>query len=352
MKLINSSMNFIFIMSLVVLPGAAFAAASPACLNKSSGVWDYGFAPSACSVSPQQTQDFVHAQYGPVLFKDAQAAQGGRAQYMSEMYPVLRETAKYYIHRRNPSVSPAEEDAFVLALMVLVDHESMWTHYRLGADSIVRFLRGDSLHGFGIMQIDDRSHSTAINQGKGVDLVENMIYGLDIFYTSWVASAQAACVSSASNYKDRTRSAWAAYNGGPGSICRWTNPKSPYAQHDIDFNLQYQRQAWRTFVADTKAPSKLDVKCLAEGSRPCAILKKVPAPPKAKPPVVLSVAQLNPEIHYRFLRECPKAVCDLVPSAVRGGNSLNVISEVTEGWVQVESEKSTGWIKRSELVTE
>lgn len=343
------------ILFLSLVGPADFAdAASPKCFNRISGSWNFGNAPSGCNVNPMQATATVRSQYGAVLFDDAMPGEE-RNRYMSEMYPTLRETARYYIHRRNPRVSPAEEEAFIFALVTLANQESYWTHYRNGTDGIVRFMRGDNLHGFGIMQVDDRSHLVAINQGKGVDLVENMIYGLDIFYDAWVKSASVSCVSSASNFKERTRAAWAAYNGGSGSICRWKNPSSPYAKNDRDFLERYERRVWTKYVADVNATAKIDVRCLAEGVRPCVKPGSIPKLAEMvedvlPQPANLPVAWLKRDVHYRFMRTCASATCDLVPGAVRGGGSVGVLSEdEAAGWVQVLHLGRIGWIPRNDL---
>lgn len=239
------------------------------CLNQLSGSWNFGTAPSACNVSPAQSTAFVKGQYSPVLFRDGAAT--ARTDYMSELYPVARELGTYYIKRRNPNVSGAELNGFLAGFYALLNQESFWTHYRLGTDALVRYMRGDSLHGYGIMQVDDRSHSVAIGQGKGVDLIDNMIYGLDIYYSAWVKSASASCVSSSSNYEERARSAWAAYNGGSGSICRWTNPNSAWAANDNGYITKFRARAWLGSVASLTKAAALDVNCMAEGARPCAL---------------------------------------------------------------------------------
>jgi hypothetical protein len=243
---------------------------STACLNKTGGTWDFGESPDACDVSDQEATAYVASQYAAVIFDDASAKSGGRPRYMSEMYPVLREMGTYYIKRRNPSVSAAELDGWLHALFTLAHQESFWTHYRSGTDKVLRFMRGDSLHGYGLMQVDDRSHSKAINQGQGVDLADNLLLGLDIFYANWVRSATASCVSSPSDYHSRARAAWAAYNGGQGSICRWTNSNSQWAANDKGFEAKFSGQRWLPYVSNPNASSPLDVRCLAEGSRPCA----------------------------------------------------------------------------------
>src|SRR5665213_938890 len=182
----------------LLLTGAALCLSLPlnggtvstiVCLNKNtSGSWNFGSSPSGCNISSFQTVDFVKSHYNEVTFVDATATNGGRAGYVNEMYLLLTETGQYYIKQRNPAVTPAEEEGFVLALLTLASQESVWTHYRLGSDGVYRYMRGDSLHGFGLMQIDDRSHAVDIKAGKGEDLLENILYGLDIFYASWVKS--------------------------------------------------------------------------------------------------------------------------------------------------------------------
>jgi hypothetical protein len=223
--------------------------------------------PSACSVSPAQSPSYAAAQYAPVVFHDGADAQKA---YVSSLYAFAREIGTYYIKRRNPSVSAAEIDGFLQGFFTLMNQESFWTHYRLGTDGILRYMRGDSLHGFGLMQVDDRSHSVALNQGKGVDLADNILYGLDVYYAAWVRSAKANCVSSASNYEARARASWSAYNGGPGALCRFANTTSKDADKDAAYASKYRARAWLGFVADTRAGTHLDVVCLAEGKRPCA----------------------------------------------------------------------------------
>lgn len=235
------------------------------------GDWEFGKVPMACDVRPFHTQEFVVLQYGPILFDDTKSAteEGGRELYMSQMYPVTRDMARYYIRRRNPIVSKAEEEGFLHALFALVTQESVWTHYRKGEDGIVRSMRGDSLHGYGLMQIDDRFHTRDINKGKGIDLASNMLMGLDEYYANWVKSARAKCVKSKTDWQARARSAWSAYNGGPGKICRWNLRKNRHAKKDAGYRKNYIGKRWLNLVADIEAPAPLDVRCLAEGKRPC-----------------------------------------------------------------------------------
>lgn len=257
-------------------------AATPAywdCQNKyTKGAWDFGRAPGACNVKNHMEPASVNSQYKPIVFEESKTLSSERLRYMSDMYPILRDVGTYYLKKRKPTVSAAELNGFLEGLYTLANKESFWTHYRNVGDGVLRYMRGDNGHGHGVMQVDDNSHQVALSQGKGVDMVGNMIYGLDIFYKAWVNSATASCVSTASNYKARARSAWSAYNGGSAKLCRWTDARSPYASFDADFLKMYDAKAWQNFIKDKAALSPIDVKCLTEGLRPCGLPSTTPAP--------------------------------------------------------------------------
>ena len=119
------------------------------------------------------------------------------------------------------------------------------------------------------MQIDDRWHFTAINNGKGWQLIDNLIYALEIYYSEWQRAAQAWCVSSADAWRARSRSAYSAYNGGPSQICRWADPDSMWVGFDRAFADKYDFQAWTSYVSDASAASPINVICLVEGNEVC-----------------------------------------------------------------------------------
>lgn len=244
---------------------AAFPCAVPL-----SGDYKFGTAPKACRVSDMQSPTTVELEYSKVIFHERRVVSGERERYMNALYPVLRDTAKYYIHRRNPRVSPAEEEAFTLGFLTLAHQESVWTHYRRGNDGVIRYMRGDGLHGFGLMQIDDRSHAVNIRAGKGADLMQNIVYGLDIYYSGWIKSIKAVCVNSESNFKNRARAAWSAYNGGPRAICRWANRRLAASAPDNMYSKKYDSQAWISLISDLKGRSSINVPCMIDGVRPCA----------------------------------------------------------------------------------
>ena len=273
MKQIKSVLkSIVAVVSLCVssVPAWGAGASSIPCARPLAGDWAFGTAPIACALDTRlATVASVQAQYSPVIYNDKV---NDRERFMSELYPFLRDMASNYIHRRNAKVSAAEEEGFLRAVYALANQESYWSHYRVGKDGILRFMRGDSGHGFGMMQLDDRSHMAAIRQGKGQDLAYLVMMGLDTFYPGWVKSASVRCVGSSSDYHNRARAAWSAYNGGSGQICRWASSNSVYHHFDVDFNSRYNAMAWKSFVRDTRTSSKLNAKCLAEGKRPCALV--------------------------------------------------------------------------------
>lgn len=242
------------------------------CAGKLGGEWNFARSPSVCLVDHLQDQSFVSRQYNDIIFDDRVTRGEERGRYMTEINALAEDVAHFYLHRRKPSATSAEHQAFYQALLTLMHQETFWSHYRKGTDAAIRYMRGDEGHGHGIMQVDDRSHQTALLQGRGVDLVYNMIYGLDVFFEEWERAPGQSCVGSASNYEKRTRSAWSAYNGGPGSICRWANPNSAHASKDISFYDKFKKKSWVNYIDDINHVSRIDVQCLAEGSRPCAPL--------------------------------------------------------------------------------
>ena len=272
MKNTKHSLLPLLMMCLTSNQSFASSASKIPCGHSLAGTWAFGTAPVACAIDTKLASEAsVKAQYAPVIYSDRNE---DRERFMSELYPFVRDMAVNYLHRRNPKVSAAEQEGFLHGVYALANQESYWSHYREGKDGVLRFMRGDSGHGFGMMQMDDRSHIAEIRQGKGQDLAYLILIGLDIYYSGWVKSAKVKCVGSSGDYHSRARAAWSAYNGGEGQICRWANAHSTYHHFDSDYNSRYTAMAWRGFVKDEKAVSKVNAKCLAEGKRPCALVSK------------------------------------------------------------------------------
>ncbi len=266
-KYVLSAVALVFV---VIVTARAEAIISLTCTHKVSGSWNFGVSPYACNVSPSMTQWTTRYQFSPVIFDHTKTLSTVRIEYMSNMYTLLRDVGTYYIKRRKPTVTTTEKNAFLQGLYALAHQETFWTHYRKPTDGIIRYMRGDYDHGHGVMQIDDRSHVAALNEGKGVDLVYNIVYGLDVYYAAWVKAATAYCVGGATNYTARARAAWSAYNGGPSRICRfYTSPTSG----DSGYYTKLTQKLWLNYVQSTTALTPFNVSCLVEGTRPCSLVR-------------------------------------------------------------------------------
>ena len=272
---IKSITKFVFTASCFLLStvAAAYNATEDywQCLNRVGGEWNFGRVPYACDISPFGSESYVTSNYAPVVFDDfASDRNTERDRYMQELYAFIRDAADYYLLTRKPDASSEERSAWQYAVYAVAHQETFWSHYRHATDGNIKMMRGDYGHGHGLMQIDDRWHFTAISEeGKGFKLIENMIYALDIYYAAWEDAPNQSCLDSPTNWRNRSRSAYSAYNGGSSKICRWTNPNDTWAQNDEGFEQKYDNHSWDWYITDTAHTSSINVSCLAEGGNNC-----------------------------------------------------------------------------------
>jgi len=222
------------------------------CPEQIGGNWAFGRAPYGCDVEVFGSADVVRTDFSAYIFDDAQPRDEERIRYMGELHAFLGDEAGAYMRSRKPAVTDAEINAWRHAVYTAAHQESFWTHYReaqIGGDPFLTMIRGDQGHGHGLMQIDDRYHTAAIDSGSGWRLDDNLIYALDIYYQGWQRAPGESCVIAATNWDQRARAAYSAYNGGPGQICRWTDPDDPWAQNDEGYYDKYTRQEWTLYVA-------------------------------------------------------------------------------------------------------
>lgn len=240
------------------------------CENKVSGTpWDYGTIPSWCDASSFGDAAQIKADFYEITFNANEVEETERDRYMQQMFPVLRDAAEYYFDTRLPGASMTEKSAWVHAVMSTASVETKWSQYRDALDGHIKMIRGDLGHGHGMMQIDDRWHFTAIEEGKGVNIFENITYAFDILYNGWKYSVAQDCVSDASDWEARSRSAYSAYNGGPNDWCRWNDQPGEYVQ-DTNFIAHYGARAWEDHVADKNAKAALDASCYMEEGSACS----------------------------------------------------------------------------------
>lgn len=276
---------------LAVSESGAHAQSTPdfwQCTGRISGSWMPGVVPSACNVSDFGDPNFAAREYKPVIIDLQQPYSNQINGYMSNLKPVLSDAATYYFKTRIPGASQADLDLWTRLVLTVSFHETQWTQYRKGTDGVMKMIRGDYGHGHGMMQIDDRSHKGALlNEDAGWELSQNLVNGMDELYDNWVRAKSASCRGDSLAH---VRSVYAAYNGGPSSICRWTNPNSVWAKNDVNFLNSWQKQPWVPYVGNQPSVSLIQIACLMERKPNCATSGT------AQPPV--PVAQPQAGIQY------------------------------------------------------
>lgn len=241
------------------------------CYNRSNGQWgQWGQLPYFCDAEPFIDLSYATSNFNKLTYKDINGTTE-KKRYLTEVNATLRSAANYYIRLRKPDVVEAEVEGWEKAVLAVAQQETWWSHYRVPSNKRYQYMRGDSGHGHGLMQVDDRHHFNAIKEGRGSNLVYNLIYAFDIYYAGWESSKKASCIKRESDYKARARSAYSAYNGGPSKICRWTNSKDRWAQNDVGFLQKYDKQEWLNLVSDFHAASSVDIKCIMDGMQNCAV---------------------------------------------------------------------------------
>jgi len=177
------------------------------------------------------------------------------------------EMLQYYLSLRKPDASESETAAWKHMVYAAAHQETFWTHYREAEDHRLKMMRGDSGHGHGFLQIDDRWHFMPIEEeGVGWNLVENLVYGLEILYSGWHRAPDESCVDEATDWEARARASWSAYNGGPAQICRWREAAD---SRDSAYFEKWLGRGWLDWVENMDAPSPRDAACLIEGNLDC-----------------------------------------------------------------------------------
>lgn len=241
------------------------------CSNRVSGEWNYGRAPYACDANAFGDDRFVNQNYASLLFLDHKTRETERKRYGDEINAMVKEAARVYLLKRKASASTSEIQQWTLLVQATSAHESYWSHYRYASDGRIKMMRGDYGHGHGLMQVDDRHHFPAVTEGIAWNVVTNLAYGMDILFEGWQRAPSQSCVGSATNWEPRIRSAWSAYNGGPGQICRWTKTTGTWAHNDKNFYDMLKARAWEKVVVQPNLKTSIAVACLIEKRENCSL---------------------------------------------------------------------------------
>ena len=240
------------------------------CDNRVGGDWGaWGRLPSVCDMDHFMDPQVAENLFSNIFYNDHLEQGEERMRYLTELYALLRDTAEYYLLERKPTVSATEMGYWKRAIFAMAQRETRWSHFRITTRGYAQMMRGDYGHGHGLVQIDDRHHFSAITEGVGANIVMNILYGLEIFFNAWEKSVSTSCVRDEYDYEGRVRSAYSAYNGGPGKICRWTNSNDRWARNDIGFWDHYKNQSWEDYVADLEQEISVDIGCIVDGREDC-----------------------------------------------------------------------------------
>lgn len=317
------------------------------CSGRVAGDWSLGLYPSGCDASSFIADSVIWNSYRPLVLDERSNLATERARYAQEMNALLREASQNYLRRRNPNVSSTELAWWTLAIQTVANQESGWSHYRFSQGRL-KMMRGDSGHGHGLMQIDDRGHFPAIQNGTAANLMGNLTYAFDLYYRLWQAAPSKGCVRSPSNYEARLRAAWSAYNSG-SNFCRWQT-RSRDHQKDEQLYAKFRARPWTSFVGDPDRRSSINVDCLIDHPQGCgrgfASVVASPAELAEAGDVVRVVAP-----HGITLREENGAELERVPN----GRTVRVEAVVKRGPTQeilyrVTEQGRTGYLHAGQLL--
>ena len=211
---------------------------------------------------------------------DGDAYQKHIREYITNMNNVIAKIAKEYYLQRIPDAKPATLAAWMRAAVAVGAHESMLSHYRIAEDGRYKLMTGDHLVSHGVMQVNQEYHANK-DLDSSFDLVGNVVAGLDTYFVAWNNAIKESCWVN-SNGKNpsletmlanRARSAYSAYNGGPGRLCRYTDTKNHWKENDTLFWTMYHDQPWMKYVTDPNKDTGLNIKCIINGDDLCAMSK-------------------------------------------------------------------------------
>jgi hypothetical protein len=200
--------------------------------------------------------------------------------YITNMNSIIREVAKDYYLQRVPDAKPATLRAWMRAAVAVGAHESMLSHYRIAGDGRYKLMTGDHLVSHGVMQVNQEYHANK-ELDSSFDLVGNIVGGLDTYFVEWNRAINSSCFNTANGknpsletiFENRARSAYSAYNGGPGRLCRYTDRGNKWKGNDEKFFDSYHNRPYMKYVSDENQAPPVNVKCLMNGDDLCAMAK-------------------------------------------------------------------------------
>lgn len=275
--------------ALVAIVGAGIFAAGDAasripfvrdCVGKDTGDWAFGEAADGCDAGRFGSLSRIKYIYSDFVFDRSQSANPEhRKDYVTNVNALIRELASQYIRARRADVQDDEVNAFVEGVRAVAHQETFWSHYRVAANGGHKLSTGDRNISHGMMQINQRYHASR-ETDRSFDLVGNVGFGVEHFYTEWESALKTKCIHRVKNQtraqtlENVTRAAYSSYNGGPGAVCRWTNPKHAWAKNDKNYFKKLKDREWSEWVRVDDQKLVLDLDCVRSGDDLCAVAKE------------------------------------------------------------------------------
>ena len=215
----------------------------------------------------------------PSLVMDRRADDDAFKEYITNVNSTIKTIAYKYYLARIPDAKPATLAYFTNVAVVVAAHESKLSHYRIAKDDRYKLMTGDHLVSHGIMQVNQNFHANK-ELDSSFDFVGNVVAGLDTYFNEWNRAVKASCFAGMNGkaptlermLQNRARSAYSAYNGGPGKLCRYSTPKMKFAAHDVAFLETLKTRPYLKWIKDNRQ-APVNVKCLMEGDTLCAMAK-------------------------------------------------------------------------------
>lgn len=275
--------------ALIAIAGAVILSAGDAvsrvpfvrdCVGKDVGDWAFGEAADGCDAGRFGSVSRIKYIYSDFVFDRGQASNPEhRKDYVTNVNALIRDLATQYIRSRNPDVKDDEMNAFIEGVRAVAHQETFWSHYRVAAKGGHKLSTGDRNISHGMMQINQRYHASR-ETDRSFDLVGNVGFGIEHFYTEWEGAWKARCIyrskkqSREQTLENVTRAAYSSYNGGPGAVCRWTNPKHTWAKNDINYFKKLKGREWSEWIRAEDKKLDLNLDCVRSGDDLCAVAKE------------------------------------------------------------------------------
>ncbi len=286
MNSINLNINwrhaFLTAVGFIVLmqSGESFAARSFVCNHPDKRPGGYGALDLGCDADQFGDVSRIKLVY-PMLVLDRRSNDADYyKEYITNVNATVKAVARAYYLQRVPDAKAATLAAWEKAAVAVAAHESKLSHYRISDDGRYKLMTGDHLVSHGIMQVNQNFNANAILDSS-FDFVGNVVGGLDTYFVEWNRAIKQDCYMKSLGknpslelmLENRARSAYSAYNGGPGRLCRFADTKSHYRSHDAAFFDTLHNRPWAKWVKDEKRAAPVNVKCLIEGNTLCAMAK-------------------------------------------------------------------------------